>query len=315
MHSSEPISDPGRPFSSGEGIGRVREVILALDPDGSRFARVIRETIDQLLDGQRTGRFRWDDLHKTEKTHAGTLLEINLAREFQFADGAEMDFSIGGLDVDCKFSQVLGGWEIPPEAWNGHHICLVIWASDQQSAWGAGLVRASEQFLRKPNRDLKRQLTAKGRAGIVWIWEPRMPLPENVLLHLDAETLGAVLASKSGSERIRQLFRLVQGRLIGRGVVATVAKQDDYMKRLRGNGGARSTLQSEGIVILGQYERHREFAGQLGLPLPGPGESVSARLVQVTPGDPRMKALLGDLYWAVARDGEAVKPGPFIPHA
>ena len=69
-----------------------------------------------LLDGQHTGRYRWDQLYKTEKTHFGTLVEINLQRAFGFADGQSMDFAIRGIDVDCKYSQSRGDWMIPPEA-------------------------------------------------------------------------------------------------------------------------------------------------------------------------------------------------------
>src|SRR6476620_7983978 len=79
--------------------------IRTLDPDGTRTAQVLRATLDQLYDGQRTGRYRWDQLHKTEKTHCGTLVEINLHREFDFADGATLDYRIAGVDVDCKYSQ------------------------------------------------------------------------------------------------------------------------------------------------------------------------------------------------------------------
>jgi Restriction endonuclease NaeI len=83
--------------------------IRSFDLDGSRTARVIRNTFDQLYDGQRTGRYRWDQLYKTEKTHCGTLLEINLQREFKFSDGPTLDYLIGGVDVDCKYSQTIGG--------------------------------------------------------------------------------------------------------------------------------------------------------------------------------------------------------------
>jgi len=37
-----------------------------LDGDGSRMAAAIRGALDMLLDGQHTGRYRWDQLHKTE---------------------------------------------------------------------------------------------------------------------------------------------------------------------------------------------------------------------------------------------------------
>ena len=83
-------------------LDRVINELLRLDPDGSRIARVLRETLDQLYDGQRTGRYRLDQLHKTEKTHCGTLVEINLHREFDFGDGTVLDYRIADGEVDCK---------------------------------------------------------------------------------------------------------------------------------------------------------------------------------------------------------------------
>ena len=77
---------------------------------------------------------------------------------------------------------------------------------------------------------------------------------------------------------------------VSRTVVATVAMQDDYMKRVRGGGGARDQLRAEGIVIFGDYAGDQVLAAALGLPRPGPGEFVSARLVPrragpASPGD------------------------------
>ena len=51
------------------------------------------------------------------------------------------------------------------------------------------------------------------------------------------------------------------------------------MKRVRGGGGARDQLRDEGIVIFGDYAGDQVLATALGLPRPGPGEFVSARLV------------------------------------
>jgi hypothetical protein len=94
----------------------VAQELAYLDSDRAKIARVLRRTYDMLLDGQHTGRYRWDQLYKTEKTHFGTLVEINLQRAFGFADGQSMDFAIRGIDVDCKYSQSRGDWMIPPEA-------------------------------------------------------------------------------------------------------------------------------------------------------------------------------------------------------
>ena len=66
---------------------------------------------------------------------------------------------------------------------------------------------------------------------------------------------------------------------MGRGVVATVAQQADYMKRVRGNGGSRSRLQPEGIVILGDSSAHQKIAQELDIEVPMSGESVAVRVV------------------------------------
>ena len=94
------------------GRDQVVAAILAADPRGDRLGRVFRDTLDQLYDGQHTGRFRWDQLYKTEKTHFGTLIEINLRREFDdvISDGETLDFQIHGHEIDCKYSQTLSIW-------------------------------------------------------------------------------------------------------------------------------------------------------------------------------------------------------------
>jgi hypothetical protein len=57
------------------------------------------------------------------------------------------------------------------------------------------------------------------------------------------------------------------------------------MKRVRGGGGARDQLRDEGIVIFGDYAGDQVLASALGLPRPGPGEFVSARLARCSGGD------------------------------
>ena len=98
----------------------------------------------------------------------------------------------------------------------------------------------------------------------------------------------AIFALPSGQQRVNELFRRAQRMRVSRTVVATVAMQDDYMKRVRGGGGARDQLRAEGIVIFGDYAGDQVLASALGLPRPGPGEFVSARLArrQGRPRDP-----------------------------
>ncbi|MFF1476132.1 NaeI family type II restriction endonuclease [Streptomyces sp. NPDC058301] len=294
-------------------LAAVYESLRQADPTGQRFAAVLRDTIDQLLNGEVTGRYDWKTLFKTEKTHAGTVVEINLQREFTFHDGIDMDYRIAGTDVDCKYSQVFGGWMIPPEAMG--HLCLLVWADDYKSRWSAGLLRIAPEWLnRGNNRDMKLTVKAEHRNKILWLWH-EAELPENVLLHLDTATRHAILSPASGQQRVNELFRRVLNRKIGRGVVRTVAQQSDYMARVReAKGRARTVLREEGILIPGHYSSHQAVARALGAPVPQHGELVSFRVAQAQPrhGD-RPSVSLDGREWVLADANDPVERAPFLP--
>jgi len=234
-----------------------------------------------------------------------------MQRTFLFNDGEVLDFAIDGIEVDCKYSQKKASWMIPLEARG--KIILGLWADDQQSKWSMGVVRAEERYLGSgSNRDRKTSLNAGGRAAIEWLFDDA-ELPPNVLLHLPNEVAAEIMApqgDRHGSERVRRLFRLAQGILISRTAVETAAQQKDSMKRVRGNGGARSALAPEGIIILGQYESHRSIAVAMGLPQPGPGESLSARIVPASEND---GAKIHGAWWRVAQPGDPVVLAPALP--
>ena len=302
-------------------LAAVAAELRGLDGDGSLMAAAIRGALDMLLDGQHTGRYRWDQLHKTEKTHAGTLVEIALARMLRLADGAALDYTIAGADVDCKFSHRLGGWMIPPEA--DAKLMLLVQASDEDGTWSAGLLRAAEANLRPAsNRDGKRALSERGRAAVRWL-HARAPLQENALIRLPGRDVDAIFARPSGQQRVNELFRRAQRMRVSRTVVATVAMQDDYMKRVRGGGGARDQLRAEGIVIFGDYAGDQVLASALGLPRPGPGEFVSARLVPRPAGAGEAREArerdyarfirLAGADWLLASAADPAAPAPALP--
>ncbi|MEU9096386.1 NaeI family type II restriction endonuclease [Streptomyces sp. NPDC048361] len=293
-------------------LAAVYSRLRQLDPTGQRFAAVLRDTIDQLLNGEATGRYDWKSLYKTEKTHAGTVVEINLQREFKFSDGIDMDYEIAGADVDCKYSQLFGGWMIPPEAMG--HLCLLVWADDYKSEWSAGLLRIKPEWLNKGNnRDAKLTVKAEHRKKILWLWHG-CALPENVLLHMSESDREAIFARPSGQARLNELFRRAQQRRIGRSVVRTVAQQKDYMKRVRGNGGSRTALREEGILIMGDYDSHRQVAAQLGVPVPAEGEFVSVRVAEACSGQPSSPGVvLGGRRWVVASATDAPQTAPPLP--
>ena len=299
-------------------LDTVASELYRLDPTGDQVAVVLRDTLDQLYDGQRTGRWKYDQLHKTEKTYMGTLVEINLHRQFGFDDGDATDYRIAGIEVDCKYSMTYGGWELPPEAID--HLCLLITANDETSSWSAGLIRVREEYLRgRPNRDSKRQLSAAGRSRVRQLWPRHGHLAENLFLHMDPRIRERVFSAKArrgtqhGQARTNELFRSVQRRIIRRAEVATVAQQDDFMKRARGNGGARTALRSEGILVLGHQDNDPLVASALGLPVPRKGEFVSARVVPARADRDDPVAVISGRSWALARPGDPQTPAPVIP--
>jgi hypothetical protein len=288
-------------------LAEVAETIIALDPMGTRWAAVLRHTYDMIYNGQETGRYRWNDLMKTEKTHFGTLFEINAQREFKFDGGDKTDFEIAGHQVDAKWSQSDGGWMLPPEVFE--QLALVATANDADGVWSLGLVRVELANRReKSNRDMKTQLNKHGRDAIRWLWRNE-PLPPNVLLTLDPAQVAHIFDHRSGTQRTHRLFRAAEGLIVHRSTVATVSMQMDPQKRVRYNGGSREALQPEGIVILsGKY--HSDTAKDLGVAVPGPLEYIAVRVV---PSENDEGAVMGGSRWRTAAAIDPVVPAPLIP--
>ena len=199
-----------------------------------------------------------------------------------------------------------GGWELPPEVMG--HICLLITANDANSSWSAGLLRIEEPYLRaRTNRDSKRQLAASSRANIHKLWPDHGRLKENVFLQLGPQLRDRILnardrrGNQNGQARTNELFRLVQGKIIRRAELATVAQQDDFMKRARGNGGARTQLSAEGTLVLGHQDNDPLVAAALGLAVPKKGELISARVVPARAERRDPVAIIEGQPWALAQ--------------
>lgn len=268
--------------------------------------------MDYAYNGQQTGRFRPEELSKTESAHIGSLVEINIRRALDgfIKDGRVMDFEILGHEVDCKYSKHPFGWMIPNEALG--HTAMVCHANDYESSWRLGFVSITNEILNKGgNRDQKRTISAQGRNAISWAWY-NAALPPNTLLHLPKEDVEAIMTPKSGQKRIDELFRRAQKMRIPRGVLATVGQQKDFMKRARKNGGSRTNLAAEGILVLGQYEKDQEIAARLEIPVPLRGESVSVRVVRCEEGFLGPKVDLLGSSWRVATQDDPIEPAPEI---
>lgn len=228
-----------------------------------KVGSALRQALDEVIDGVRTGRWKVELLEKTEKTYIGTKVEIILRDLFSLPRGEKLDIRVNGSEVDIKWT-IRGAWMIPQEAIN--ELCLVVTADDNKSVFSIGLIRASEPILSKSrNRDKKRSLRVSNE-NIKWMAR-NSPLPINLLLHLDATVRDQIFVDhKSGQKRINQLFRLVQNQIITRTVIETVAQQKDPLKRVR---DARIKLDEEGIMILaGKNIEDRQIAQIKGIPIP-----------------------------------------------
>ena len=299
-----------------------------------RFRWALRDALDELMDGQRTGRWAYQHLSKTEKAHLGTAIEVNLTREFRFLDGTHLDWQIAGLDIDCKFSKDLGKWEIPMEMYlcdehedrqgKADFPALLTWLNDDTGEWAAGLLRITDRRLRWKttrsgeqarayNRDNKRKLADATKSDIYWLWGGiQTDLPPNLLGRLSSADRDRILGNgRSGQARVNELFRTVQCRIINRRTVLTVAQQDDAPKRAR---DARIHLRDEGILVLGHQARHRAAAIDLGLPIPQRGEWVSVRVVRVKDSDPRPFFDVEGARWAQAlpSDEDRIAAAPVL---
>ena len=283
-----------------------------------RFRWALRDSLDELLDGQRTGRWCYQHLTKTEKTYLGTAVEINFTREFDLPDGEHLDWQVGGEDLDCKFSKDFGGWEIPMEmyrcldhgeqAGEQDRAALLLWMDDDNSRWAAGLLRITDEVLRFKrdgtrayNRDNKRKINPDGLDQISWLWGGIQPdLPTNLLLHLEPDVRRRIFASpKSGQKRVNALLREMPEQLISRAAILAVAQQDDSMKRAR-DARLPSNLGGQGFLVLGHQEADPHVARLLGLPTPAKGEFVSCRISAVAADDDRPKVFLSSQWWALA---------------
>ena len=119
---------------------------------------------------------------------------------------------------------------------------------------------------------------AEGKKSILWLVEAA-ELPINFLASLDPGIREKIFShSKSGQARINELFRLVQGRIVPRVAIETVAQQKDSMKRVR---DARELLKAEGILILGHQGEEPKIAASRGYPVPKKGEMISISEAQI----------------------------------
>jgi Restriction endonuclease NaeI len=222
-----------------------------------------RSAIDEVIDTARTGRFFLEEAEKTEKTYLGTKFEILLRDWLQVPRGVVLDLLIGGREVDVKSTTGGGsGWMIPLEALD--QFCILLRVNEKLAKCAVGLVRARPAYLRSStNQDKKTSFSAAGTANIWWLASNFAYTP-NFWSLISADLRQRIMSSGAGTKRLATLFENCLGMPVSRVQVAAIAAQDDFMKRIRRNGGARDILAPKGIAIL-YSETDRALMHQLGL--------------------------------------------------
>jgi hypothetical protein len=222
------------------------------------FARAVRKGIDEVIDGARTGRYRYDQLESQEKSYIGTRIEIVIRAELELSYGKKLDTEIAGHEVDIKWS-AKGRWMIPTEAVD--ELCLVLKGDERKATFSVGLVRCRSEWLNPgQNKDQKGTLSSLGRDNIAWLVRDAH-LPASFLAGLPKKTRAAILAQPAGQARVRELFTRVPGHPVPREVIATLAVQVDPMRRIRQDSADRLGGMK---VLSGHYKISREAADALG---------------------------------------------------
>jgi Restriction endonuclease NaeI len=225
------------------------------------FAKAIRQALDEVIDGGRTGRWAIAQLEKTEKTYIGTKIEILVRTALELPREKPLDTVIAEHPVDIKWSSVRSTWQIPTEAVD--EICLLVAGDEARGTFEVGLLRCVDALLNPGmNKDRKRTISKEGRTHIRWLVAGGA-LPPNFLSTLDPAVREAIMAEPPGQPRVRKLFMLVQKTPVPRLTIETLAQQRDPMRRIRKDkrdrlGGLR--------VLGGHYSKTNSIVQALGYP-------------------------------------------------
>ncbi|WP_345527877.1 NaeI family type II restriction endonuclease [Streptomyces showdoensis] len=294
----------------GELLALAR-VFSELDPEGRRFAGILRDSLDAVLDARNTGRFDPEELRIDEFARIPWAVKEGLQSVFTFVPGRTADLvwqrPQGDVPFDLKISFRRPRPRFDRNAVGG--VSLIVYADDARARWSAGLVRVRPEHLAPgANRDGTSPLTAEAHRGAV-LWLHRdAPLPENLLLHLDPEDREAILAGPDDVSRVAELFRRVRFRTVPASALRALIRATDPMRTVRLAGAA---LREEGLLLLTGTPRGRATAETLRLPVPEPDEFVCAPLTRRRSEHGTRPSVVADgAAWVVAAEGDESVPLP-----
>lgn len=223
-----------------EVIQRISDAILstkevrAQTPAGF-FAALVRQALDEVVDGPRTGRWDIEQLDDTEKTYVGTKVEIIIRSALGVSRGRIADCLIQGVETDIKWSKAVAKWMIGPE--NVGELCFGVCSDAKGQNVSAGLFVPRPERLTggDGNRDEKRSLLAAARDNdVVWLFR-NQPLQQNFIAALDPSLRKHVFDADTAQERVRRLAAGLPLEFIPRSAFQTVTMKPDGdpIRRLR----------------------------------------------------------------------------------
>lgn len=217
----------------------------------SSFTDCIRRASDFVIDPVTTGRTRLDEIDNVEKTFVGLKVE-HFIRDVLDAPKGLRDLVIDGIDIDVK-NTTRDTWMIPPETYREDGICLLVASDERLHQCWLGLIVAREEFLNADNRDGKRSVSRGAFENILWIFDG-VQYPASSWTGLDMDRFRELRKISGGTRRACQFFRENIRIVVNREVIhALLFDQKDYMKRIRGNQGARDVLRAEGVAVLSGF--------------------------------------------------------------
>lgn len=208
----------------------------------------LKDAVDYVVDPVRTARTSISELDKVEKTFLGLKVE-HVFRDLVDLPQGLRDLRVGDFDVDIKNS-VTTAWMIPQETYSNTEPCILFSIADEAQTCSVGIMVARMEYLGAPNRDQKRGITAVGRANTLWLLRDE-PLPASRWASFDMLRFRELRKIKGGMKRAVAFFTENLRRRVSRQIIQSLLfNQDDYMKRLRKDGGARDRLRPEKIALI-----------------------------------------------------------------
>lgn len=226
---------------------------------GDFFARVLREAIDQVIDGPRTGRWAFEQLEDAEKAYVEVKVGIHVRSGLELEPGAAVGVEIAGHDVVIMCAAD-SAWEVPDEAVG--QVCLCLGGVRDLDAFSVGVVRARSDLLEDgAERGGRRAFSAAGRVAITTVVDDH-PIPAGFIAAMDPFVRNDISSRPTVRDRVITLAQAMPYVPVPRDAIRTLARTvGDPIEHTRPDDDRPDPL--DGMVMLGR-ENDKQIVEALG---------------------------------------------------